>query len=349
MNHESDMTTRDEVSSVPDTMRAIVQDRYGPPAVLRLSEIPTPTLEKSRVLVRVAAASLNFYDWHLTTGKPYMARAFSGFRSPKSPVPGADVAGTVVGVGSAVEGLSVGDRVMGEIGSGAFAEFASAGPSQLTPISGRVSFEQAASTPLAAITALQGLRDLAKVTSGHRVMINGASGGVGTFAVQLAKVLGAEVTAVCSTAKVEMVRSIGADRVIDYMADDFTEAERGYDVLFDNVGNRRYRDTSRVLAPGGIIVATTGPKHAVFGPLRELLAAKVVSFAGDKRFTWFTSTVKREDLEYLAHLLSSGELRAVIERRYSLEELPGGLDYLGEGHVHGKLVVNVAGAEGSQA
>lgn len=339
MTTEKDAGTHGQVSPVPDTMRAIVQDRYGRPDVLSSCEIPTPPVEDGRVLVKVEASSLNAYDVHMITGRPYMLRAVAGLRTPKHSVPGADLAGVVIAVGSGVTELSAGDRVMGEIGMGAFAEYAAAYPRHLTPIAEGVGFDQAAATPLAGLTALQGLRDVAGLSAGQRVVINGASGGVGTFAVQVAKHLGAEVTAVCSTGKVDMVESIGADRVIDYTKEDFTESERGYDVLFDNAGNRPWRETSRVLADGGINVTTTGPKHAVLGPLRHLVVRKVASRLGDERFTWFTAAVKREDLQYLAQLLETSELDPVIERRYSLDEVPKGLAYLEEGHAHGKLVV----------
>jgi NADPH:quinone reductase-like Zn-dependent oxidoreductase len=322
-------------------MRAIVQERYGPPDVLELREVDAPALHPDRVVVRVVAASLNIYDWHMTSGTPYMARMVAGLAKPKRPIPGADVAGVVAHVGENVSGFSVGDEVYGDIGFGAFAEYASVNPKAISAKPAAVGFESAASVPLAGLTALQGLRDIGGLQAGQRVIVIGASGGVGTFAVQIAKALGAEVTAVCSTAKVEMVRSIGADRVIDYTKDDYTESERGYHLLFDNAGNRPWSKTHRVLADGGINVTVTGPKHAVMGPFRNLAFRKAVSRFGNKRFTWFTAAVKADDLDYLAGLLEAGELVPVIEETYPLPRLPEALAYLGEGHARGKLVISI--------
>ena len=253
------MTTRDggaaegvrpetTAGEVPATMEAIVQDRYGTPEVLELRSIPTPEPGPGQVLIEVVSSSVNAYDWHMTTGTPYMARSVAGLTRPKNPIPGADVAGVVRSVGGDVSGLQPGDEVFGEIGHGAFAEFAVASPRALTLKPVGVDFQAAAATPLAALTALQGLRDHGGVGAGTRVLVNGASGGVGTFAVQIAKALGAEVTAVCSTGKVEMVASIGADRVIDYTSQDFTELVGDQDVLLDNAGMRPWRETSRVEA-----------------------------------------------------------------------------------------------------
>ena len=320
-------------------MNAIAQDRYGTPDVLELRRLPVPTPAPDQVLIRVKAASLNMYDWHMTSGMPRMARVVAGLRRPSNPIPGADAAGIVEAVGTDVTRFRVGDEVMGEIGSGAFAEYAVAAERHLVHKPAEVTFEQAASVPLAGLTALQGLRDHGGLEAGQRVVINGASGGVGTLAVLIAKALGAEVTAVCSTAKVEMVRSLGADRVIDYTVDDYTELVRDQHLLFDNAGDRSWRETSRVLAPGGINVTITGPKHGWFGPVREILARKVASLRGDKRFTNFTASVKTEDLETLAGMLASGAIRPVIEQSYPLSRTAEALRHLGEGHARGKLVI----------
>jgi NADPH:quinone reductase-like Zn-dependent oxidoreductase len=320
-------------------MNAIAQDRYGSPDVLELRRLPVPTPAPDQVLIRVEAASLNMYDWHMTSGMPRMARVVAGLRRPSSPIPGADAAGIIEAVGSDVTRFQVGDEVMGEIGSGAFAEYALAAERHLVHKPAEASFEQAASVPLAGLTALQGLRDHGGIEAGQRVAINGASGGVGTLAVLIAKALGAEVTAVCSTGKVEMVRSLGADRVIDYTTQDYTEVVRDQHLLFDNAGNRGWGETSRVLAPGGINVTITGPKHGWFGPMREILARKVASLRGDKRFTNFTASVKTEDLETLAGMLATGAIRPVIERTYPLAETADALRHLGEGHAVGKLVI----------
>lgn len=339
--HDTDESPLAQPPSLSTRMRAIVQDRYGPPDVLHLREVDTPTPGDDQVLIQVAASSLNIYDWHMTTGTPYMARAVAGLTKPKHAIPGADLAGVVVRVGKDVSGFQVGDEVFGDIGYGAFAEYAVAKVTSIAPKPAGVTFDQAAAVPLAALTALQGLRDVGGLESGQKVLVNGASGGVGSFAVQIAKSLGAEVTAVCSTTKVEMVRSIGADRVIDYKKDDYVATERDYDLMFDNVGNRPWSETSRVLAPGGINVTITGPKHAWFGPLRNLLARRLASMFGNKRLTWFTAHVARDDLDVLASLLESGAVAPVIERTYPLEELPEALRYLGRGHALGKLVITI--------
>ena len=300
------------------------------------------TVAAVAVLIRVVASSLNAYDWHMTTGTPYMARAVAGLTRPKHTIPGADVAGIVARVGRNVSGFEVGDEVFGEIGFGSLAEYAVASANHLTRTPAGVSPTQAAAVPLAALTALQGLRDVGRIESGHRVLINGASGGVGTFAVQIAKSFGAEVTAVCSTSKVDMVTSIGADHVIDYTVADYTTTQRGFDILFDNAGNRPWSETSRVLTSDGINVTITGPKHRWFGPLRNLAGRKVAAAFGSKRMTWFTAQVKAEDLEFLAGLLDSADVVPVIEKTYPLERAPEALRYLGEGHAHGKLVITIA-------
>lgn len=323
-------------------MKAIVQEKFGNPEVLDLREVDRPVLDdEERVLVRVRAASLNMYDWHMTTGTPYLARAVVGWRSPKHPIPGADLAGVVEVVGSKVTRFEPGDEVFGDAGFGAFAEYARPRAGNLVGKPAGVTFEQAAATPMAGLTALQGLRDHGRLEAGQRVLVNGASGGVGTFAVQIAKVLGAEVTAVCSTSKVEMARSIGADHVIDYTVDDFVETERGYHLLFDNVGFRPWSETRRVLTPDGINVTITGPKHAVMGPYRRMVFRKVISMLGDQHMTWFTAETKQKDLELLAGLLASGEVAPVIENTYPLEKMPDALRHLGEGHAMGKLVITM--------
>lgn len=322
-------------------MKAIVQDVYGPPDVLELREVDRPTAGEGQVLIEVKSAALNIYDMHMTTGKPYMARAVAGWRAPKNKIPGADVAGVVVAVGPGVSRFSVGDEVFGDIAAGAFAEYAVTPEERLAHKPASLSFEQAAALSLAGLTALQGLRDVGGLQPGERVLINGASGGVGTFAVQIAKSLGAEVTAVCSTTKVDMVSSIGADKVIDYNREDYTESERGYDLLFDNAGNRPWSETSRVLSPAGRNVTITGPKHALMGPFRALAFRKLVSMFGSRSFTWFTAHSDAGHLKYLAELASTGEIVPVIENTYPLEKTAEALRYLSEGHALGKLVLNV--------
>lgn len=322
-------------------MRAITQDRYGLPDVLELRQLDRPEPGDGEVRIRVRASSLNMYDWHMITGTPYMARTQAGWGTPKNPVPGSDVAGVVESVGEKSARFRPGDEVFGFIGNGALAEFVCVGEQRLVTKSANLTFEQAAATPLAGLTALESLRDVGGLQPGQRVLINGASGGVGTFAVQIAKVLGADVTAVCSTTKVDLARSIGADHVVDYTRENFVATERGYDVLLDNVGDRPWSETRRVLTPNGINVTITGPKHRWLGPFRRLIYRKVVSSFGSQRMTWFTARARREDLEYLADLLAAGAVTPVIEATYPLDQAKEGLRHLGEGHAAGKLVITV--------
>lgn len=322
-----------------DTMNALSQDRYGPPDRIRLGRLPVPTPGPGQLLVRVRAASLNMYDVHVSSGKPSMLRLVMGLRGPKRPTPGADVAGVVEAVGPGVTRFGVGDEVFGGIGAGALAEYATGHERLFAAKPATVTFEQAAAIPMAGLTALQGLRDHGGVGPGQRVVVNGASGGVGTTAVQIAKALGAEVTAVCSSAKVDLVRSLGADHVIDYTVGDYTRLVGDQHVLFDNVGDRGWKETSRVLAPGGTQVAITGPKHGVLGPMREMLARKLASRRSDKRFVSYTAAVRAEDLQTLADMLESGAVVPVIERTYPLAGAVEALGYLAQGHARGKLVV----------
>jgi NADPH:quinone reductase-like Zn-dependent oxidoreductase len=320
-------------------MKAIVQDRYGTPEVLELREVGLPEPGEGEVMIRVRAASLNVYDTHMTTGMPYLARVVAGWGKPKNGIPGADVAGVVEEVGAGVSRFRPGDEVFGDIGAGAFAEYAVTSEQKIARKPPSLSFEEAAALPLAGITALQGLRDLGGLRPGQRVIINGASGGVGTFAVQIAKALGARVTAVCSTSKVDMVRSIGADEVIDYTRHDYTRTERGYDLLFDNVGDRGWWSTRRVLAPSGRNVAITGPKHALMGPFRRFVFRKVMSMFDSRSFTWLTAHVSVDDLVLLAELANEGKVVPVIENRLPLEKTPDALRYLSAGHALGKLII----------
>lgn len=326
-------------NDVPTRMKAITQDRYGNADVLSYGDFEIPGLPSNRVLVRMIASSLNMYDVHMTTGYPLLARLSAGPAKPKNPIPGADIAGIVERVGADVEDFAPGDAVFGDIGSGAFAEYAVTGTRSITQKPDPVSFEAAAAAPLAGMTALQGLRDVGRLRPGQRVIINGASGGVGTFAVQIAKTLGAEVAAVCSTSKVDMVRSIGADVVVDYRKEDYTERLRGYDLLFDNAGDRPWSETRHVLTAEGTNVTITGPKHRIAGPVRHLLFRRLLSRFGNQSLTWFTARTKREDLDTLGEWLSTGAISPVIERTYDLEHVPDGLRYLSEGHALGKLVI----------
>jgi NADPH:quinone reductase-like Zn-dependent oxidoreductase len=322
-------------------MNAITHDRFGGPEVLRMSRIEIPSPSAGQVLIRVVAASLNMYDVHMTSGLPLLARTVAGWRHPRYPVPGSDVAGEVVAVGPDVTDFELGDAVFGVIGAGAFAEYAVAKVGAIARKPESVSFEAAAAAPLAGLTALQGLRDVGRLEAGQRVVVNGASGGVGHLAVQVAKALGAEVAAVCSTTKVDLAHSIGADRVVDYRRSDFTAELRDYDLLFDNVGDRPWSETSRVLAEGGRNVTITGPKRAIIGPMRSFIVRKLAAGLSSKSFTWFTAHTNRTDLESLASQLDLGTLDPVIEATYPIAGVPDAMAYLAEGHARAKLVVIV--------
>jgi NADPH:quinone reductase-like Zn-dependent oxidoreductase len=322
------------------TMHAMVQEKYGRPEdVLSSHEVPVPEVDADEVLVKVAFSSVNAIEWHLVNGKPYIFRTSFGFR-PR-PTPGADVAGVVEAVGSEVSHFEVGDEVFGEIWTGAYAEYARAKEEQLALKPNGVSFQDAATVGMAGLTALQGLRDVASVKPGQRVLINGASGGVGTNAIQIAKVLGAEVTAVCSTRNVELARSLGADHIVDYTKEDFTATDDRFDVMFDLPGNRPLHDCKRLLAPGGTYVMVGGPKGDWTGPLFRLLTAKLLFLFGDKSDTNFTAASRRTDLEHLGRLLETGEIRPVIERSIPLRDVGTAVDEQGQFHARGKTVVIV--------
>jgi NADPH:quinone reductase-like Zn-dependent oxidoreductase len=324
-------------------MRATVIDRYGTPDVLRLEEVDTPVPGDGQVLLRVRASSVNPYDWHFLTGRPKLFRpAFGGLRRPKYRILGADLAGQVEAVGSNVTRFVPGDEVYGLTTAGAYAEYVAVAEAELAPKPGNLTFEQAAAVPLAGGTALQAIRNQGQVQPGQKVLINGASGGVGTLAVQIAKVYGAEVTGVCSTANVEMVRSIGADHVIDYTRDDFASKPQRYDLLFDNVGNRLLSDYRRVLTPKGIYLASHGqPEHTWLGPMLFLARAAMLSpFVGQK-LTAFTAQPSTEDLHTLKALIEAGTLTPVIDRAYSLAEVPEAFRYLEQWHARGKVVITI--------
>jgi NADPH:quinone reductase-like Zn-dependent oxidoreductase len=323
-------------------MRAVAQHRYGNTDVLEVRVVDTPAPGDGQVLIRVAAASVNPLDWHFMTGTPYAVRLVAGIRRPRQAVRGADVAGTVVAVGAEVEGLALGDRVMGTAG-GSFAEWALAKPGSLTLIPHGMSFADAAAMPVAAITALQALRDHAGVESGQRVLINGAAGGVGTFAVQLAVAMGAEVAGVCSTDNVEMVRELGAQRVFDYTAEDWVDGSQ-YDVIIDNVGNRSLGDCIRTLVGGGRYVMVSGPKdNRWLDPFRRLVAGKFRFLRSGRSFHQFTANVTSADLVELLRFVEAGEFRSVIDRTVALDGVPEALGYLGTGHARAKVVVDVMG------
>jgi NADPH:quinone reductase-like Zn-dependent oxidoreductase len=323
------------------TVKAAVHHRFGAPDVLRLQDVDQPAVGDDDVLVRVRASSVNPAEWYAVTGRPYIARPGAGLRRPRQAVPGADFAGTVEAVGGAVTDLRPGDEVFGGTPSGAFAEYLSvretvvAKPANLT-------FEQAAAVPTAAVTALQGLRDRGRLRPGHSVLINGASGGVGTFAVQLAKAFGAEVTGVCRTHNLELVRSLGADHVVDYTREDFTRSGRRYDLLLDVAGSRSWSDCRRVLGRDATLVLVGGPKTSRwFGPLGHIVGVRLGSLRASQKVVFFVANFNRADLLVLQELLEAGKVTPVIDRRYELSELPAALTYLGEGHARAKVVIVV--------
>uniref|UniRef100_A0AAU3I879 NAD(P)-dependent alcohol dehydrogenase n=1 Tax=Streptomyces sp. NBC_01393 TaxID=2903851 RepID=A0AAU3I879_9ACTN len=324
-------------------MKAITQDRYGSPDVLELREVDTPAVGDEEVLVRVHAASVNARDWHLMRGDPYLARLGLGVRGPKTKIRGTDFAGRVEAVGRAVKRFRPGDEVFGET-EGAFAEFVCASDDVVEPKPAALSFEQAAALPLAGNTALMGLRDLAQVQPGQEVLINGASGGVGTFAVQIAKAFGAEVTGVCSARNGELVRSLGADHLIDYAQEDFTRNGQRYDVVFDLVGNHSLAGFRRALKPTGTIVLSGGGVFeggSVVGPMGLLIRGQVMSRFARHRLLVLTATPSKENLATLRELADSGKLTPVIDRTYPFSEAPEAVRYLEGEHARSKVVITV--------
>lgn len=318
-------------------MKALVRDRYGDPGVLRVEEVERPPLEDDRVLVRVKASSVNRAEWYGLVGRPLFARPMmGGIRRPRSRLIGTDFAGVVEAVGKDVEGVEVGDEVFGGR-DGAYAEYVVAKTFAHKPAN--VSFEEAGCVGIAGLTALQAVRDHGELRPGERVLVNGGSGGVGTMTVQIAKALGGQVTAVCSTRNVERTRELGADRVLDYTQEDFTRMGDRYDLVIDVAGSRPWRQLRRVLAPGARFVAVGAPSGTPFlGPLTHIAATKIAS-RGKARF--FVAKFIRADLETLAELLASGRLKPAIDRSYRLAETPQALRAMGEGHVRGKLVLTI--------
>jgi NADPH:quinone reductase-like Zn-dependent oxidoreductase len=320
-------------------MKAIIHQRYGRPAkALAIGELDVPTIEDGQVLVRVHASSVNPSDWYTVTG-PYFARPSSGVLKPKSRTMAGDLAGRVEAVGKDVTHFKPGDDVFGT-SLGAWGEYAAAREVRLAHKPANVSFEEAAAVPVAAITALQALRDQAQVQAGQAVLINGGSGGVGTYAIQLAKVFGATITAVCSTRNVEQARALGADRVVDYTRDDFTRIGERYDVLVDIVGSRPLRELNRVIKPDGTIVVVGGRMtYRGLGPIPHLGATLLSSKVRRQNVKFFVAKINDDDLRYLAGLLESGELKSMIDRRFELSATADALAYLGEGHATGKIVI----------
>jgi NADPH:quinone reductase-like Zn-dependent oxidoreductase len=328
-------------------MKAIVQDRYGSPDVLELREVDKPVAADNEVLIRVHAASVNAYDWHLMRGDPYLVRlldpAVFGLGGPKTKIRGRDVAGRVEAVGRDVKRFRPGDEVFGEVSS-AFAEYVSVPDDAVESKPANLTFEQAAALPLAGNTALMGLRDLGPVGPGQQVLVNGASGGVGTFAVQIAKSFGAEVTGVCSTRNVDLVRSIGADHIIDYTQEDFTRNGRRYDVVFDLVGNRSLTEFRRALTPAGMLILSGGGVSSggsLFGPMGLMMRGQALARFVRHRLLILMAKPSKENLAALRELAESGKVVPVIDRTYPLSEVPEAIRYVEVEHARAKVVITV--------
>lgn len=323
-------------------MKAIVYTKYGSPDVLHLEETDKPLPKDNEVQVKVLAASVNAADWHLLRAKPFLIRLMGvGFLKPKNKILGADIAGRVEAVGRNVKQFRPGDEVFGDISAcnwGGFAEYVCASEDALAPKPAGITFEEAAATPLAALTALHGIRDKGQIRPGQKVLINGASGGVGTFAVQIAKYFGAEVTAVCSTGNLDKMRSLGAGHVIDYTQEDFTMNGQQYDLILAANGYHSIFDYKRALIPGGIYVMSGGSEAQMF---QSMLLGPWISMTGSKKMTSVSSKPEKKDLLFIKELLESGKVKPAIDRRYPLSEVAEAIRYLEEGHAHGKVVINV--------
>ncbi|MHC4659723.1 MAG: NAD(P)-dependent alcohol dehydrogenase [Planctomycetota bacterium] len=319
-------------------MRAIVYTKYGPPDVLQLKEVKKPAPEDDQVLVKVHSASVNPLDWHILRGKPLLVRLMGyGFLKPKRQILGADIAGRVEAVGRNVTQFRVGDEVFGS-GIGGFAEYACFRENALVSKPVAITFEQAAAVSVAGLTALQGLRDYGRMQPGQHVLINGASGGVGTFAVQIAKSLRAQVTGVCSGRNLEMVRSIGADHVIDYTKEDFWQSGKKYDLILDNAAYYSMRKPMRALTPTGIYVIIGGSTASIF---QTMILKPLYSKKKGRKIASMIAKVNKADLIFLKGLLEAGKVVPVMDRRYSLSETPQAIRYLEEGHARGKVVINI--------
>jgi NADPH:quinone reductase-like Zn-dependent oxidoreductase len=322
-------------------MKAIVRDKYGPPDGVELQDVEKPEVTDDGLLVRVRAASVNRVEWYDVTGTPWIARPMTGLRGPKSRFTGRDFAGTVEAVGKDVTDLRPGDEVFGgKKGGGSFAEYVGV-PADVARKPAGLTFEEAAAAPVAALTALQGLRDHGQLQPGQKVLVNGASGGVGTFAVQIAKALGAEVTGVCSTRNVEQARSLGADHVIDYTGEDFTRTGQRYDLILDIAGSKSWSQCRRVLNPNAILVIVGAEGSRLMGPLGHIAKMRLGALRGSQKAVFFVANFNEPDLAVLSDLLETGKVKPVVERRYELVEVADALSYMGEGHARGKIVIGV--------
>lgn len=322
-------------------MKALVQDEYGRPDVLEFREVDRPEPGERQVLVRVHAAGVNIADWFITTGTPYVLRlAGFGLRTPKRTTPGTDVAGVVEAVGPGVTRFEPGDEVFGE-GRATFAEYACADEDQLAAKPAGMTFEEAAGVPLAGITALQILRDGGRLAAGQRLLVNGSSGGIGTYAVQIAKSVGAEVTAVCGPNNVELVRELGADHVVDYSREDFTRTAERYDAILDHVMNHPFTALLRLLTPRGVLMPNSGNGGKWLGGARHRLKAEVIKPFTRRRLAPLLCRTTSADLAELARLVESGQLRTTVGRTYPLSDAARAIQHVGEGHARGKVVVTV--------
>lgn len=341
MSTPTTRTELDRISPPPATMRAVVAGTYGTAEVLSIATVPVPSPAEGDVLVAVERSSLNALDWHFVTGTPYLLRIANGLRTPKRTVPGADVAGTVVATGSEVTGFRPGDEVFGECQGGGCAPFVSVDATHVVAKPSGVSFDAAGATPVAGLTALQGLRTHGAVRPGDHVLVNGAAGGVGTFAVQIAKALGADVTAVCSGRNVDMVRGLGADTVIDYTTTDYTTGGSRFDVMLDNVGNRTAAENLSVLRPEARYVAVSGPKtNRWLGPIPHLIRTALAVRRADASFHQFVAAPNVEDLTFLGELLAAGTVAPRIDRVIGLDAVADGIAEIGSGHARSKIVVD---------
>ena len=337
---------QDPIETGEPHMKAVVYTDYGAPDVLQIMDIKKPVPNDDQILIKVRAASINPLDWHFMEGTPYIMRAIGvGLRKPKDPRLGVDMAGTVEAVGKNVTQFKPGDEVFGGR-NGAFAEYVCARADRaVAPKPANITFEQAASVPIAAITALQALRDTGKVQAGQKVLINGASGGVGTFAVQIAKSFGADVTGVCSTRNLDLVRSLGADHVIDYTKEDFTKGEQRYDVIVDNVGTQPLSGFRRVLVPKGIcvMIGGGGPNDGgLIGPLGRPIKALLMSPFTSQKMEMMMAELNKKDLTILGDLMQSGKVKPVIDRTYPLSQIAEAIRYLEAGHARGKVIITMA-------
>jgi NADPH:quinone reductase-like Zn-dependent oxidoreductase len=342
LSHDSPCGTAPTLAAGSTPMQAITQRCYGSPEVLRLEDLAKPTPADDELLVKVRAASVNPLDWHYMRGLPYLVRTDRGQGAPQNPRLGVDFAGVVEAVGKDVKKFHIGDEVFGGR-LGAFGEYVVVREERAVVLKpANISFEDAAAVPIAALTALQGLRDAGHIKAGQKVLINGASGGVGTYAVQIAKSFGAEVTGVCSTRNVEMVKSLGADHVIDYTKEDYTKGPERYDLILDNVGNHPLLANRRVMTENGSFVIIGGPNEGRWlGPMTGPIKAMFLSPFVSQEFGMLLSDLKPPDLAWLRDQLEAGRLKSVIDRRYPLSEVPAAIAYLEEGHARGKVVITI--------